>query len=86
MLGNQLTIPLFGSCRSSDVDFDPVIVRIRKRIDVLLHGQPVQNVVAYNCEQGWVCALKVHANGATVVENGIAAEQILHGSVTVRWR
>ena len=86
MLGDQLTIPRFGSCRFSDEDFDPLLVRICKRIEVLLHGQPVQQVIAYNCEQGWVRAHKVHANGSTVVENGIAAEHILHGSVAVRWR
>lgn len=81
-----LGIPRAGSCRTSDPDYDPLLVRIGRRIDVLLNGEPVSDVVAYNCDEGWVRAMKRTKHGRLHVQNGIAAEQLLRGDASVRWR
>jgi hypothetical protein len=47
-------IPRFGSCRSDDASYDPYLVRLLgRRIDVLLNGRVLPNVIAYDCRAGW---------------------------------
>lgn len=84
-----LTIPRSGSCRESDPDYDPLIVRFGLRFDVLLNGERVSHVIAYDCDEGWVRALKVRGGPGLerpFIENGKAAEHTVRGDVSVRWR
>lgn len=84
------TIPRSGSWRLDDPDYDPLVVRLAQRFDVLLDGEPVRHVVAYNCDEGWIREVKTRPgrNGRQVkyIENGKCAERILRGNVSVRWR
>ena len=85
----MVAIPRSGSCRSDDPEYDPLLVRVGTRLEFLLDGQPVDHVIAYDCDHGWIRRLKVrHGSGKPrpYVENGCAAEQVLRGKVEVRWR
>lgn len=82
----ELAIPRSGSVLEKDADYDPFLVRIGARIDVLLDGEPVRKVIAFNCDEGWVRAYKVNTSGFMYLENGTVAEHTLHGNVSVRWR
>jgi len=84
-LASTIVIPRSGSCRETDHNYDPMIVRLGKRFDVLLDGAPVARVIAYDCEGGWVRTMKANGRGVCL-ENGRAAERTLRGEVTVAWR
>lgn len=48
-----------------------------KRLSVLLDGEEVQHVVAYDCEAGWVERHKLNSAGERfVVNNRIASERV----------
>lgn len=83
---DALDIPRAGSCRSSDPDYDPVLVRIGRRIVIEVDGVAVDHVIAYDCDEGRVRQLRCNGHGKPYVESGKAAEQTLRGSVSVRWR
>jgi hypothetical protein len=90
VLEGETGIPRFGSCRSDDADYDPLIALVGPRFDVLLDGEPVRHVIAYDCNEGWVRAMRTRPgqNGRPVkyIQNGKAAEHTLRGNVSVRWR
>jgi hypothetical protein len=85
-----MALPLFGSCRADDPTYDPYFARIRDRVVVLVDGRPVPGVIAYDCREGWVRAVRYKnaRRGAAVrdVHLGVGTERLLYGRVTVLWR
>jgi hypothetical protein len=93
-IGMSMALPRFGSARSNDADYDPLIVRIGKRYDVLLNGRPITKVIAYNCDEGWIRRFLTDSRGKIRLfpiggpgqRGSNVREETLVGQVTVRWR
>jgi hypothetical protein len=83
-----VTIPRHGSVSSTDADYDPLMVRLHNRYDVLLNGKPVSHVVAYHCRDGWVRRFVTNSKGKVrrLAGSPIVREETLVGQVSVRAR
>ena len=81
-------IPRRGSIHESDPDYDPLFVRLCGRFEVLLDGEPVPNVFSYNCDAGWIRRYQTDSRGRLRFNplKGVVQEEVLRGSVSVRWR
>lgn len=58
--------------------------RLRPRLSVLLDGDSLRDVVAYDCDAGWVIALKHDDNGKRMRQGEFFLAVRRHGLVTAR--
>ena len=55
-------------------------------LEPLLDGEPAANVVAYDCDNGWILRHVIGLDGRPVVEGEHFKLERVWGKVAVRWR
>ena len=78
--------PQAMSVRTNSPLWRPDCFEIGPRFDVLLDGEPVPRVIAFDCDEGWVQAHRVDGDGRMQIEGGEVAEHVLTGTVATAWR
>lgn len=87
-LTEELIIPRAMSVRTNSPLWRSDCFEIGPLFDVMLDGEPVAHVIAYDCDEGWVQRFKPDENGRKQLnESGNGAlEEVLHGALTVQPR
>jgi len=88
--GMSLTPPQAFSIRSTDLSYCADWRDVGNRFDVLLDGQRMERVIAYDCRAGWVRTLRANDQGklqlVSIAGELTVLEETLQGDVTVAWR
>jgi len=56
--------------------------RLRPRLRVLLDGDSLRDVIAYDCDAGWIVVLKHDDSGNRMTEGDCFIAERRHGKVT----